>query len=200
MDMPVKAQVECLDGICGQSTCLIINPATRFVTHVVVEDKDDPEAQYLVPLAEIKLSTPQLIQLRCTQFELRKMPRFVHAHHERRAMPVTLYPFTEYTMGATMMIEEDEVPVLQQQVPEGELAMHQGAQVKATDGHIGQLDEFLLDPTTEQIDYLVVRERQLWHQKELTIPATQIERITDDAIYLKSDKQTIEHLQDAPAR
>ena len=200
MDMPIKAQVECLDGLCGQSTCLIIDPATRFVTHVVVEDKDDPEAQYLVPLAEIKLSTVHRIQLRCTQFELKEMSRFVQRHYERRAVPVTLYPFTEYAMGTTMMIEEDEVPVFQQQVPQGKVAMHQGAQVKASDGDLGRLDEFLLDPTTEQIDYLVVRERQLWHHKELTIPATQIERITDDAIYLKSDKQTIEHLQHAAAR
>ncbi len=96
-------------------------------------------------------------------------------------------------------MEDDLVRVSRQQVPEGELAVHRGAQVKARDGDIGELDEILLDPTTEQIDYLAVRERQLWRHKELTISATQIERIADDAIYLKSDKQTIEHLQNATA-
>ncbi len=74
MDMPMNAQVECLDGICGQSTCLIINPATRFVTHVAVEDKDEPDAQYLIPLEEIRLSTRHLIQLRCTKYEMKKSP------------------------------------------------------------------------------------------------------------------------------
>jgi sporulation protein YlmC with PRC-barrel domain len=199
MDMPVKAQVECLDGLCGQSTCLIIDPATRFVTHVVVEDKDEPEARYLVPLKEIKLGMPHLIQLRCTKYELRHMPRFSRVTYEPRVMPYALYP-PDGNGGPTMIIEKDMVPIFLEQVPEGEVAVHSNARVEAHDGQIGQVDELLLDPTTEQIDYLVLRERHLWHHKELTIPATQIERITDDVIYLKSDKKTIEQLQDATAR
>ena len=199
MDMPVKAQVECLDGVCGQSTCLIINLTTFFITHVVVEDNADPDAQYLVPLAEIKLGLPHLIQLRCTKYELRQMPRFVHITQEHRMMPYTFSP-SGTGIEPTMIWEDDVVLIPHELVPEGEVAVHSNAQVEAHDGPIGQVDEFLLDPTTEQIDYLVVRERRLWHHQELTIPATQIEHISDDTIYLKSDKQTIEQLQDATAR
>jgi len=199
MDMPVKAQVECLDGICGQSTCLIIDPASRLVTHVVVEDQDEAGAQYLVPLEEIKLSTPHLIQLRCTKYELQQMPRFIRIDYEQRSVPYTLYPYGNGVIG-TLTVEDDLVPITHEQVPEGEIVVHQGALVEANDGHIGQLDEFLLDPTTEQIDYLVVRERHLWHHQELIVPASQIEQIKDDTIYLKIDKQTIEHLQDGTAR
>ena len=110
MDIPVKAQVECLDGPCGQSTCIIIDPVKRFVTHVVVEDKDEPEAQYLVPLNEFKLSMPHLIQLRCTKYELRKMPRFIHITQEDRMMPYTFYP-PGSNLGPTMIWERDLVPV-----------------------------------------------------------------------------------------
>jgi sporulation protein YlmC with PRC-barrel domain len=194
MDMPVKAQVECLDGICGQSTCLIINSATQFVTHMVVEDKDEAGAQYLVPLEEVKLSTPHLIQLRCTKYELQQMPRFIRIDYERRSAPYTLYPSGNGVIG-TLTVEDDLVPITHEQIPEGEIVVHQGAQVDANDGHIGQLDEFLLDPTTEQIDYLVVREHHLWHQQELTVPASQIDTIKDDTIYLKIDKHTIEQMQ-----
>jgi len=194
MDVPVKAQVECLDGPCGQSTCIIIDPATRFVTHVVVEDKDEPEAQYLVPLDEFKMSLPHLIQLRCTKYELRQMPRFVHITHETRLMPSTFFP-PGSSIGPTMIWENGLVPVSHELVPEGELAIHQGAQVEATDGPIGQVDEFLLDPTTEQINYLVLREHHLWHHQELMVPASQIAQIKDDTIYLKIDKHTIEQMQ-----
>ncbi len=199
MDIPVKAQVECLDGICGQSTCVIIDPATRFVTHVVVEDKDKPEAQYLVPLNAFKLSMPHLIQLRYTKYELRKMPRFVRIDYERRVLPYTFYP-PGNTVGPTVIIASDMIPISHEQTPKGELAVHQGAQVKAVDGPIGQVDEFLLDPTTEQINYLVFRTRHLWRRQALIVPASQIEQITDNAIYLKSDRQTIEQMQYATAR
>jgi sporulation protein YlmC with PRC-barrel domain len=195
MDLPIQAQVECLDGRCGQSTCVLINPATQFVTHIVVEDKDDPAAQYLVPLDAIKLSTPHLIQLRCTIDELKKMPRFVRIDYERRSTPYPLYLYGSYLMGSSIMLEDNLVPIPHLLVPEGELAVHQGAQVQAHDGHLGQLDEFLLDPTTEQIDYVVFHERHLWHQKALIVPASQIEQIKDDTIYLKINKQTIEQMQ-----
>lgn len=199
MDLPIQAQVECLDGVCGQSTCVLINPATQFVTHIVVEDTDKPEAQYLVPLAEIKLSMPHLIQLRCTIFELKKMARFVRIDYERRS---TLYPlcwYEGYLGGPTMMLEDNLVPILHPLVPEGELAVHQGTQVEARDGHLGQLDEFLLDPTTERIDYIVLHERHLWHHQALIVPASQIKQIKDDTIYLMSDRRAIERLQNAAA-
>jgi hypothetical protein len=198
MDVPVRAQVECLDGICGQATCLVINPATRFVTHVVVKDKDEPEAQYLIPFEEIKLSTPHLIQLRCTIHELRQMPRFAHITYERRVIPAVYSPDVDLATSAIIM-EEAVVPIAHEQVPEGEVAVHSGAQVEATDGPIGQLDEFLLDPTTKQIDYLVFRAHHLWHHEELIVSASQIEKIKPDKVYLKSDKQTIEQLQNATA-
>ncbi len=195
MDMPVKAHVECLDGPCGQSTCVIIDPVTRFVTHVVVEDQDEPEAQYLVPLKEIKLSMPHLIQLRCTKHELQHMPRFVRIDYERRSVPYTLYSSGDYMIGPTMIMEDDFVPIPHEQVPEGELAVHPGARVEAADGPIGRVDEFLLDPTNEQINYLVLRKQHLWHHTELMVPASQIEQIKDDTIYLKGDRHTIERMQ-----
>ncbi len=198
MDMPVKAPVECLDGMYGQGISLIINPATRFVTHVVVEDEHEPKTQYLVPLEEIKLSTPHLIQLRCTTYELQQMPRFVQFTYERRIVPA-VYPPEVNLIGSAIVMEDEVVPIMHEQVPEGDVAVHAGAQVEATDGPIGQLDEFLLDPTTKQIDYLVFREHHLWRHEELIVSASQIAQIKADKVYLKSDKQTIEQLQNATA-
>ena len=194
MDMPFNAQVECLDGVCGQSSCLIVNPSTCFISHVVVQDNADPDAYYLVPFEEIKLAFPHLIQLRCTYYELQQMPRFVHITHEHRMKPYTFYP-PGSSIGPTMIWENDLVPIAHELVPEGEVAVHAKAQVEAHDGPLGQVDEFLLDPSTEQIDYLVLRERHLWHDRELIVPASQIDLFASDTIYLKSDKQVIEQLQ-----
>ncbi len=62
------------------------------------------------------------------------------------------------------------VPIAHPLMPEGELAVHQGAQVQASDGNIGQLDKFLLAPITEQIDYVALHERHSWRQQALIYP------------------------------
>jgi hypothetical protein len=38
-EIPMNATVECTDGPCGQSAQLIVNPISRKVTHLVVEDE-----------------------------------------------------------------------------------------------------------------------------------------------------------------
>ena len=37
MEIPLNAQVECTDGICGRSVYVLINPVIDNVTHVVVK-------------------------------------------------------------------------------------------------------------------------------------------------------------------
>ena len=34
MDIPINAEVSCLDGPCGRTTNLILNPTTEEITHV----------------------------------------------------------------------------------------------------------------------------------------------------------------------
>ncbi len=38
MEIPLNAQVECTDGVCGHSACVLINPVTDQVTHLVVQE------------------------------------------------------------------------------------------------------------------------------------------------------------------
>jgi hypothetical protein len=38
---------------------------------------------------------------------------------------------------------------------------------------------------------VVLREGHLWGKKDVTIPVSEIERITDDAVYLKLGKKVI---------
>ena len=199
MDMPIDAQVQCLDGQGGQSTGVIINPATRCITHVIVEDNGVPPAQHLVPVEEITLSTPHEIQLRRGKNDLQKMDNFVRIEYEEREAPHVFYPLSDSMLWPAVVMEEQVVPVVHQRLPPGELAVHRGARVTATNGHLGQVYEFLVDPTDEHITALVVRERHLWTHQLLTVPTLQIARIKDDTVYLKSDKQTIKRMQSEAA-
>jgi hypothetical protein len=92
------------------------------------------------------------------------------------------------------------IPITHQRIPHGELAVQRGARVEATDGHVGRVDEFLVDPVDTHITHLVLREGHLWGQKDVTIPVSHIDRIEEDTVYLKLDKHSVEALPAIPIR
>jgi sporulation protein YlmC with PRC-barrel domain len=203
MDIPVNAKVECTDGRCGESTYLILNPVTRKVTHVVVQEKDLPHVERLVPISLVEDSNSQLIRLRCTSDELGRQKEFI----ETRFIPADpAYIASWYSgyegpmMWPYVLPEEMTMPVEEEHVPPGELAVARGAEVHASDGYVGRVDEFLVDPESGHITHLVLREGHLWGQKDVTIPVSKIKRIEEEDVYLDLDKAGIEALPAIPIR
>jgi sporulation protein YlmC with PRC-barrel domain len=114
-------------------------------------------------------------------------------------------PYQNYTTGQVMLWPysspaNSAVIVDEKQIPVDEMAIHRGTQVEARDGHIGQVSEFLVNPTTGHITHLVLKEGILWNKKAVTIPAVQIDRIEQDTVYLKLDKKAVEALPAIPVK
>lgn len=196
MDVPVNAEVHCTEGLCGRSTYIILNPRTEQVTHLVVKQKRSPHTERLVPIDAVVETSPNTIWLRCSERELETMEPFMETDFVRSDIPE--YRGDPYAMWPYVIPKTVEVPVIHEHLPPGELAVRRGAQVKARDGHVGQVDEFLVDPTTGYITHLVLREGHLWGQKDVTIPVSQIDHIEEDIVYLKLDKRSIEALPAIP--
>ena len=91
------------------------------------------------------------------------------------------------------------MPIEAELIPAGEMAVRKGAWVEATDGHIGRVEEFLVDPSDRHITHLVLEEGQ-WHKKVLTLPLSEIVYMNEDYIYLKLNKQTIKSLTAIPVK
>lgn len=204
MDIPMSANVECTDGLGGESTSVIVNPVTKELTHFVVQDASSPsKAERLVPVDQISKTTQTTIYLRCTKDELSKMEPFVETHYvidEERA------DYSHWTGGEVWQEPyataegADYVAVEEEHIPAGERAIHRGAQVEASDGHIGEVDEFLVDPHGERITHLVLREGHLWGKSDITLPISAIDHVEDDTIYLKLDKKAVESLPGIPVK
>ena len=180
MDIPINAYVRCTDVLFGRSTCLIINPRTEQVTHLVVEETQFPHSQRLVPIDQVVEATPHLIQLSCTSRELEGMESFVETEFVETPIPDFMGGY--YMAWPYVMPEPMLTPIEHEQIPPGELTIRRGARVEATDGHVGRVDEFLVDPANGHITHLVLREGHLWGQKDVTIPVSQIERIEEDTV------------------
>ena len=92
------------------------------------------------------------------------------------------------------------MPLEHEHIPVGEVAIRRGTSVEATDGRIGKVDEFLVHPENDVITHLVLREGHLWGKKDVTIPVSEIDKIAEEAVYLKLDKKAVEALPTVPVR
>jgi uncharacterized protein YrrD len=197
MEIPIGAEVACKDGLCGRSTYVILNPVTRKATHIVVQEKGLLHEERLVPIELVEDSSFQTIQLSCKKEKLASLENFVETHFipADPTLLMTAYDISDRHMVWPYVEPEDmTVPVEEERIPPGELAVRRGAEVDATDGRVGHIDEFLVDPESAHITHLVMREGHLWAQKDVTIPVSQIDRIEEDRVYLKLDKSGIENL------
>ncbi len=208
MNLPMNVDVYCRDGLGGRSSKVIVNPTNKQVTHLVVKEKHAPHTEYMAPIDQVVDSTPDMIKLRCTMAGLATMDPFIHIdtiQNDAKSMgystegyglagnPAMGYAMSPYDPG-----ERFTVTVKTDAVPDGEIALTRGVHIHASDGQIGQLDGFQMDPITEQITYLVLREGHFWGQKAVSIPVAQIDHIAEDGVYLKLDKQSIGALLATP--
>ena len=196
MDIPINATVNCSDGPCGRSTYVILKPTTEKITHLVVNNELYPATEFLIPVKHVVKSTPESIRLDCTSAEVSKMPVFIQVEfiHSNLAG----FSASHYMMWPYYAPEIDYIRVEKEHIPANELAIRRGANVEATDGHVGRVDEFLINPDTDHITHLVLREGHLWGQKDVTIPVGQIDHYQDNNVYLKLDKHAIEALPTIP--
>lgn len=206
MEIPLKAQVECTDGICGRSVYIVIDPVTEKVTHLVVRMTDAPNTEYVVPLDRVATTIDNVIHLHSSKADLAEMKTFTQTEFIEETVPGNSYGYGggQYGMGAYYYlpyVTPDQTvltPVEHQQIPPGELAVRRGTHVNATDGPVGKVDEFVINPANGQITYLVMREGHLWGQKHVIIPMSELADIREDTVFLKLDKQAVEALPTFP--
>jgi len=201
MDIPINVEVLCAGKECGRSTSLVINPVNERVTHLVVTEKAFPNIERLVPVDKILASSPTSIKLRCSQADLSAMDTFEETDFiEAGQMQASLPYSVPYEVWPYAMYESIPMPLEHERIPTGEVAIRRGTHVAATDGDVGKVDEFLVDPENDAITHLVLREGHLWGQKDVTIPVSEIGKITEETVYLKLDKKAIESLPTVPVR
>ena len=197
MNIPINAEVLCADGSYGRSTCVILNPTTEQVTHVVVK-----EAMFgierMVPIDLVEEATPTQIRLDGSRNELERMPPMTITEYLKPMTPFDKYDVDQYVM---LPYAASSIPPIQldhDMVPPDELAIRRGTRVEATDGSVGRVSEFVVNRGNGQISHLILEEGPFWSKKDVAVPLAQIDRIEQDVVYLKLDKQAIAALPTIP--
>jgi sporulation protein YlmC with PRC-barrel domain len=198
MDIPIGVEVFCTDGLCGRTTRVVLRPKTEDITHLVVKEKGSPHREILIPITAVTATTPDSVNLRYTKHEMAGLQPFIETDYVQVDVPSPTSGI--YYMMPHVYPEVETLPVKHKAIPADELAVRRGAWVEATDGPVGRVDEFLVDPESDHITHLVLREGHLWGQKDVTIPISEIGRIEENTVHLKIDKREIEALPAVPVR
>jgi hypothetical protein len=200
MEIPLGVEVLCGGKTCGRSIALVLNPVTDEVTHVVVREHSGPHEERMVPSNVIERGEKGELVLNATREELAGMEPFQEAHffrtrvdHHVAGMGYT-WPYVTHDREPLYILEIEE------RIPHGEVAVHRGAKVLASDGPVGKVDEFLVTKEGLHVTHLVLREGHLWGKRDVAIPVSKIERMSEETVYLRLSKKEVEALPAVPVR
>jgi sporulation protein YlmC with PRC-barrel domain len=78
-------------------------------------------------------------------------------------------------------------------LPLGEVAVHRGEQVHATDGDIGRVQGLVIDPRDHHVTHVLLQEGHLWGRKDVAIPIGAVTGVVD-GIQLSITKDEVQDL------
>jgi hypothetical protein len=201
------------DGYRGEVRAAVIDPVAATVTHVVVEPEGRSGLARLVPLklAEAEADTddndvraaPGKLRLRCTEAEFMNLDPAEETLAEfavGQTVPVQLIPPGWRGTGEPVA-QGGDIPRIPERetvdvTPPGEVEEHGGDHVHATDGDIGRLRGFRLDPASGRVTHVLLGEGHLWGRKEVAIPFDQIIGF-DQGIRLSLTRKQVQDLPPA---
>ena len=194
-EFAIGATASCSDGLGGEVSRMIVDPATRSVTHLVIKPKHRRERSRLVPLNLVDTTTGE-IRLRCTIAEFDKLDPAEERELVESAGSTGVGGMGVGGLSAPMGIPSASRIVRQDVVPVGETEVGRGEHVHALDGEIGQVEAFLVDPDDHRVTHVLLQEGHLWGRKEVAIPMSAVTGV-ENGIRLNMTKKQIEDLPSA---
>jgi sporulation protein YlmC with PRC-barrel domain len=200
----IGADASCSDGVCGEVSRVVVDPLTRKVTHLVVEPKHRQGLGRLVPLELVDATTGE-VRLRCSQAAFEKL----EPAEETQFLPGSgtiagyapgeVYSWPFYGLGTGMGpgvgigAGNTSPAVTYDTLPLGEVAVHHGEQVHATDGDIGRVQGLVIDPRDHRVTHVLLQRGHLWGRKEVAIPIRAVTGV-GDGIRLNITKNDVQEL------
>jgi sporulation protein YlmC with PRC-barrel domain len=173
------AEVECADAHCGSVARLIMEPATRSVTHLTVEETDLMGSSRIVPIDLVEGAGDSVV-IRCSKEEF---DAFEHGE-ERLISPDYAARGSDLAFSYLTL----------DQVPDGEVEVSGEDEIRATDGRAGHLSGLEIDATDHRITSLLLEIGHFSGKKTVVVPAASIVGIDAEGIQLSLTRSEIGEL------
>lgn len=212
MQLVEGAKVVTADGEkVGTIDRVVLAPDTREVTHLVVRKGFLFTEDKVVPMSLVGAATEDQVTLREDAGDLEKLPDFQESHYvsvgpaplrpglgdAHWASPVVWYPpmGTWWITGAYADYDRPQyVAKTEENIPEGAIALEEGAKVISSDGkHIGDIERIFTDSLEGRATHLLVSEGLILKEKKL-IPTVWMNHVLEDEVHLSVDSDLVQSL------
>lgn len=202
----------------GRIERVVIDPLTHEISHVVVRQGLIFSEDKVISIELFHTATPDRAVLRQDIDNLQKLPRFEETHyvplHEAEAgetdpqgtpggmlywyPPVGLASHHAQTLYGTpaypAIPRQYYTSYDKQQIPEGTIALKEGARVFSADGeHVGEIERVIVEAENNDATHILLTQGLLLKDRKL-IPTAWFSRVEEDEIHLAVNSQMIESL------
>lgn len=203
------------DDRVGTIERVVIDPKTKEVTHLVIEKGLLFTKDKVVPISLIGPATEEKVVLREDAGDLEQMPDFEEAHYVSAG--TTALPATEPSPVVGSMIwyppitgtletdprdddmEKEYLKTTTQNIPEGTVALKEGAKVLSLDEkHVGDVERVFTSMPEEKVTHLLLSEGLIMKEKRL-VPVNWISDVSESEVHLLVDSKVIENLPEYQA-
>jgi len=171
---------------------VVLHPETKVITDIVIQGGGLFSKEYRVVSVDLVAETAEdQIQLRDEAGEWKSFPLFEEkrlvaentAQHTEDVSPV-IYGVPGAGPALTSAYDEALVTALERNIPEGTVALKEGAKVYSSDDkHIGDVDRLLADPSVHEATHLIISHGLLTKAKKL-IPMRWVSMLGENTVHL----------------
>ena len=190
---------------------VVIDPETKEVTHLVVSKGGLFKTDKVVCMDMVNQEIEDQITLLAHKHNLDEFQDFEetdYVHVEQADVPEIPVPATYWYPPINMVwwraggtdnpvmypAMPQYVPKTKQLIPEGTIALEEGARVVSKDGrHVGNIDQVIVDEQDNRVTHFVVSEGILLKERKL-IPVTWISHIDEDEVHLSTSASVMDRL------
>lgn len=214
MRLELRTPVRCEDGPLGELADLVVDPAKRRVTHLVVQPLHSAlTGPRLVPIELADAGAAQDgITLRCTEDDFAKLDSIREFAYERYGgLPVD---DPEWDVGITDVLaaplyspgelgaagSPGEVAMAYDRIPKDDVELRRSSRVRSSDGRdLGHVEALIVDEQ-EMVTHFVLEHRRWWTRRphSIRIPVSSIKEIDTDAVTVALSKKQVRSLPVEP--
>ncbi len=212
MRLQLGSEIHCSDGDARELADVVIDPATRRVTHLVVQPRDRRDLARLVDVDKARggEQPDAPIELDCTSAQLDQLDPV----HTAKYLRIGEQPDTD--PGWDVGIEEitsmpyyggfgpggidagigptdydPHVTASYDRVPKGEVEIRRGSEVTSSDGErVGHVDGFVIDEG-HRITHFLLKHGHLWGKREVLVDVDAVARLENDEVLLTLTKDEV---------
>jgi len=189
----------------GHIDRVVVDPQTKAVTHIVVRKGFLFTEDKVVPIELIVDTTEDRITLRDDVCDLHALPLFEEKHYVRSegapsspGSAPSLYGYPSAPGAYPAPPDEKYITQIEQNIPEGTVALREGAKVITVEGkQAGSVERVFTDAEAERATHLLISRGLLSKERKL-IPITWVSIMGENEVHLRVEDGVLERLSTYP--